>query len=207
MLNRKEKAKAIGRFVCKRVLEIQNQCTRNGGTAQGRARVAMLRRGLGQRSSTWMDIGEDMFSDWPQELGAPDNDIEAVRAVQAALHLYAVHQQSKDYGVAQLPDDQGEWATFGRSCRLICPKLEDANGVKRRLNSVQAATDFDGAVRGMRALITLMRSAKSKAGDSRIRLNYYSLAQDLYLMQFNEFRDEIFQRWASDYFRKIPDEK
>ncbi|MCH9276910.1 type I-E CRISPR-associated protein Cse2/CasB [Bifidobacterium amazonense] len=191
-------SKELGYFVNGRIFRIQNEYTRrDGGTHESRAALARLRRDLDGGAPAWMMIGSDLFEDWSQTLPSGEEDPAALRAARASLALYAIHQQSRRNGVAQDAQSAGKRRmTFGRACRLIEPDTDHANGVKRRLAAAEAAPDFDGVVRIMRALIMLMRSA----GDGVITLDYRSLTQDLYQIQFPESRHEVFQRWSMDYY-------
>lgn len=190
-------AKELGYFVNGRIFRLQNEYTRRaGGTPASRAALARLRRDLDGGAPAWMSVGMDLFEDWPRTLPSAEDDPAVFRAAKATLELYSLHQQSRRRGVAQGTEDAGKGRmTFGRACRLINPDTEYANGVKRRLQAVEAAPDFNGAVRNVRSLITLMRAAD----DGAITLDYRSLAQDLYQIQFPEARGEVFMRWSMDY--------
>lgn len=192
-------AHAIGKYAAKLIFSIQSEYTSEGGSsASSRARLSRLRRDLDGRSSSWMLIGDELFADWPQDLASPsDNSPEfdrQINAVRATLGLYAVHQQSKGQGVAQsYLKDLSERMTFGRACKQLAHNLEQGKGVLRRLRVAENAPDFNGTVRSVRALITLMRG-------SDIQIDYSSLAHDLYLMQFSDYRGKVFQRWGKDYY-------
>lgn len=190
-------AKEVGLFVNGKVFRLQNEYTkRDGGTPYSRAALARLRRDLDGSAPSWMLIGGDLFGEWPQSLPSPEEDPAVLRAVKATLELYALHQQSRRHGVAQSVESaRTKRMTFGRACRLIQPDPEHDDGVRRRLASAEAAPDFNGVIRSVRALILLMRGA----GDGSITLDYRSLAQDLYQVQFPDSRAEVFQRWSMDY--------
>ncbi|PWG60239.1 type I-E CRISPR-associated protein Cse2/CasB [Bifidobacterium catulorum] len=194
-------AKALGYFVNGKIFGLQNEYTgRDGGTPASRAALARLRRDLDGSAPAWMLIGGDLFDGWSQSLPPAEDDPAALRAAKTAMELYAVHQQSKGYGVAQdTGSARADRMTFGRACRLIQPDLEHANGVIGKLKSAEAVPDFEGVVRNMRALIMLMRSV----GERRITIDYRSLTQDLYQMQFPEARSDVFLRWSMDYHSKI----
>lgn len=196
----RDTAKEVGFFVNGKVLRLQRDYTRrDGGTPYSRAALARLRRDLDGGAPSWMLIGEDLFGEWPENLPSPEVDPAAFRAVKATLELYALHQQSRRHGVAQGSEvDRAKRMTFGRACRLIQPDSDHDGGVRRRLSSAEAVPDFEGVVRNVRALILLMRGA----GDGAIVLDYRSLAQDLYQIQFPDARSEVFQRWSMDYHAK-----
>lgn len=192
-------AQELGGFVNDKILKIQKDYTRrDGGTSESRAALAQLRRDLDGGAPMWMTIGADLFEGWSQTLPSSEEDPAALLAAKTALELYAVHQQSKRSGVAQNSNKaHANRVTFGRACwRIVNADPKRANGVTRRLTSAEAAPDFDGMVRNVRALIMLMRAAKGET----ITLDYRSLAQDLYQIQFPEARSEVFQRWSMDYY-------
>lgn len=196
-----DKANAVGKYAAKLIFSVQHEyAAESGSSPSSRARLARMRRDLDGMSPSWMLIGDELFTDWPQDLVAPsDNSSEfdrQVNAVRSALGLYAVHQQSKRQGVAQrYQSDPSQRMTFGRACKAIAPDPEQSKGVLRRLRVAENAPDFNGIIRSVRALITLMRSAD-------VQIDYGSLAYDLYLVQFPDHRGEVFQRWGRDYYWK-----
>lgn len=196
-----DKANAVGKYAANLIFNMQREYAAEGGSnSRSRARLARLRRDLDGMSPSWMLIGDELFTDWPQELDAPsDNSPEfncQVNAVRTALGLYAVHQQSKKQGVAQrYQNNPSQRMTFGRACKMIAPDPERAKSILRRLRVAENAPDFNGIVRSVRALITLMRGTD-------IQVDYGSLAHDLYLVQFPPYRGEVFQRWGRDYYSK-----
>lgn len=199
------RASAVGEYVERKIGALQKGILADNSNA--RATLSRLRRDINGSSTNWMVIGNDIYSDWPvQFLGNPDDDALAVKAVTSALGLYALHQQSQSYGVAQLRQDDEPSISFGRACRMIgCnnganPQGEATNnGVTRRLSAAEAAPTFEGKVWFFRALIRLMRS-----DDNRITLNYRDFARDLYLIQQPGNASQVFQRWSCDFFYRPP---
>ena len=82
---------------------------------------------------------------------------------------------------------------FGWACRRIDENRDPSNGVQRRLACIEGAVDFDGALYQIQGLIFRLKS-------EGIPLDYYTLASDLYLLQFDGYRDAVFARWAKDYY-------
>lgn len=196
----RDRARIIGRYTARKVEELQRQYAPengSGSTPQGRARLARLRRDLDGTAPSWMLVGDEIFTDWPEDLPLPEDDSKELNAVKTAMELYALHQQSKNKPVAQLRwDETTKRMTFGRACRRIVPDLEHANGVRRKLRSIETAPDFNGIVRNLRSLIMLMRSAD----DGIIQLDYRGFAEDLLYIQFPSTRGSVFQRWGRDFY-------
>lgn len=196
---------AIGRYVNGKIIALQRGFLAENPAA--RATLARLRADIDGRGTNWMDIGNDLYGDWPTEsLGDPGRNPRAVAAVSTALGLYALHQQSKTTPVAQTDTQETRSVSFGAACRRIvadtgAPMDDDAaKGVVRRLSAAESAPTFDGVVWFLRALIMLMRASKRD-----ISLDYRQFAQDLYLLQIPEYADQVFQRWSCDfYYRPAP---
>ena len=192
-------ANAVGKYAAKLIFSVQHEYAAESGSGpSGRARLARMRWDLDGMSPSWMLIGDELFTDWPQELAEPSDSSpefdRQINAIRTALGLYAVHQQSKRQGVAQsYSKDSSKRMTFGRACRELAPDLEQGKGVLRRLRVAENAPDFNGTIRAVRALITLMRKMD-------IQIDYGSLAHDLYLVQLADKRGKVFQQWGKDYY-------
>ena len=77
-------------------------------------------------------------------------------------------------------------------------KLDEAACVRRRLMAIERANDFDTVLYNVRTLIRLMKSSKT---DQLIRLDYWTLAKDLYLLQLpGGWQENVLSRWSQDYF-------
>lgn len=196
-------ANSVGRYVKRKISEIQGISTGKRPQAAS-ARLARWRR-MGMRGDApSLMYGEEVLEGWPiDELGSPDGDSRAFKAVSATLELYAWHQQSKSYPVAVFAtQESGKRRSFAGACREAQFDLEHAGGFRSRLASVEAATDFDGVTLNVRGLIRLLKSAKDSHGVPRqLAFDYEALARDLYLIQMgDDAKSRVLARWSTDYF-------
>lgn len=210
-------ARETGRLASSRVASLQYRYTgqSNAASARARAELAQLRKINGSNNDSWFAAGGLVLEGWScermEELGASEYDEDrAFRALKSTLGLYALHQQSKSIGCAALRnkgEDDEEYrariarASFGRACRRIEPKLDEAACVRRRLMAIERANDFDTVLYNVRSLIRLMKSSKD---NQPIQLDYGTLAGDLYLLQLpGEWRENVLSRWSRDYFTSV----
>lgn len=198
-----DRANEVALFAQRKIARLQRSYVGKGSdAADARASLARLRRLGMPRGTSWTSVGEDLFE------GLLDLDLsevderKALRAITAALRLYAYHQQSKDSSMAIVGSSEGGSArhcSFGWSCRHIEYDKDRAKGVRRRMAAIEGVRDMDGIEHHMRALVMLMR-------DKGVRLDYYQLTRDLFLLQFPSARSDVFLRWGRDYFTTVSDE-
>ena len=214
MIKHKEISEAVGRLALGKIIPLQKGYVGSSSAASSRARasLARLRRLAASTGSCEFLVGEDVFGSWPHELfsqfGARAQDEDrAATALEAALSLFAIHQQSSKKCCA-ITRSEGEDSdsyrkrlcrgSFGTACRTIQPKLDEASGIRRRLMSIEAASAFDGVLYGMRGLIRLMRPFGEH---ELVQLDYGRLAAELYLLQLSEeWRKPVIAGWSRDYF-------
>lgn len=207
-------AELVAKYAMSKIAPLQEAYLgeNNARSAWARATLAKLRRLDAVEDDSWFSLGDQLFDQWPAEklaeLRASSRDEELfLRAVKSALSLYSLHQQSSKSACA-LVRRQNETveeykirrnrAGFGKCCRRIEPDLDEAKGVQRRLMAIESADEFDRVLHGLRGLIRLIKSSDSAGIDG---LDYYTLAQDLYLLQLpGGWRDSVFSRWSKDYF-------
>lgn len=194
----KEASRVIGRCVDSKVGSLQSGYL--AGRASSRASLARLRRLDTASEASWMSVGEELFADLPDLETGEDVERKELLSVRAALQFYAILQQSRKSPVAVFFRSKEGAGSFGNACRLYVTinNGEGASGVNRRLSLIEAATDFSGARLGVRSLVKLMRTAKTK---TPIQLNFGQLTSDLFEIQFEETRGDVFMRWARDYYR------
>lgn len=197
-------ANATGSYARTCILRVQSSLLGEGGdTASAKATLSQWRRMATSDDYSLLSLGEGFLSAWPEErLGAPRSGTRQLNSICATLGLYAWHQQSLSYPVCDVSSDRHRANTFAKACRLIEYDLDSATGVRRRLSGVEAAVDFNGIILNIRALISLMKSARTQdMGKRQISFDYGTLARDLYLMQASSARKWVINRWGIDYFR------
>ena len=201
-----DRKQAVGRYANHRIGELQYAYTVQASSV-ARAHLALLRRGIDDGRVRWMNVGFDLYEDWPQDiLGNPalDNDpniVTETRAIATALQMYALHQQSKSQGMAWMPDHKQQARSvrfrysFGHACHIIDADQDGskATPVLRRLQIMEDAPDFDGIRHQLYSLIRMMRNQD-------VKLDYQAFAQDLYLLQLPGRRASVFHRWARQYY-------
>lgn len=217
LANQNEIAEEAARYVMGKIAPLQKGYTgsNNAASTRARATLATLRRLNTSAGANAFLVGEQLFSSWPHErlceLGARPQDEDRMQAtVEAVLGLYAIHQQSSEKGCAIVrsgQEDESSYharckaASFGRACRKIEPDLSETSGIQRRLAAIEAASDFDGVVYGLRGLIRLMKPTNKRRV---IQLDYGGLTRDLYALQLSSgARDYVMTRWARDYFSNM----
>lgn len=198
-----ERANGVALFAQRKIARLQRSYVGRGfDAADARASLARLRR-LGMPGGTsWISVGDDLFEGLLDLNLSEADEGRALRAVTAALRLYAYHQQSKDAPMAftgSSEETSVRRRSFGWSCRRIEYDKDRAKGVRRRMAAIEGVRDMDGIEHHMRALIMLMR-------DRGVRVDYCQLTRDLFLLQFPSARGDVFMRWGRDYFATTSDE-
>lgn len=196
----RETAIAVGSYADQKIRVLQRAYLKSGGQAtSARAHLARLRRMDSDAPGSWIQVGEDIFDGFSNLDLRGTQERRAIRTVTATLQLYAIHQQSKDRGMAYFGDGDAaakRSMTFGESCRMLATALGEQGrpGVLRRLTALEGVSDdFEGAVHYLRSLITLMKTQD-------IPVDYRQLGRDLFLMQHPSTCDDVFMRWSRDFY-------
>lgn len=195
-------ANGVALFTQRKIARLQRSYVGKGpDAAAARGSLARLRR-LGMPGGTsWIAVGEDLFEGFSDLDLSGIEEKRALNAITAALRLFAYHQQSKTTPMAIVRVDEEEGAarhSFGWSCRRIEFDNDKAKGIRRRMAAIEGTRDIDGVEHHMRSLVMLMR-------DENVRVDYYLLTRDLFLLQFPHAREDVFIRWGKDYFTTKPD--
>lgn len=200
-----KKAGLVGSFAAAKIARLQTSIFGKGPMTPvaARASLAKLRRLGTADGDGWMSVGNQFFEDWPEdELGRPlisnGQPTCGLQAIQSALRLYALHQQSQNQEMAM--DGRRACAdayngAFGWACwEFVHKKPTSFDGIRRRLAAIENVVgDYDGVLYQVRGLITFLRSGG-------IKLDYRVFASDLYLLQFEGMRDRVLPRWAKDFY-------
>lgn len=163
------------------------------GASASKADLALLRKTDPSQDDRLLLAWEAVFRDPPERLlGRGDSLTEAERALGTALHLYALHQQSR--GEPMHVDGMG----LGKAIRRLA-NPSDAESrerpVMRRYHSLTTATDLPEATQHLRGLVRQMRS-------EGIPLDYAQLTVDLFQIQRDNTRTSVRLRWARDLTRR-----
>lgn len=205
-----QKASKVGSCVNLNILKLQDRYLSQGrDAAKGRATLARLKR-LGMDGySQWIAVGGELFSNLPDFALDPWEEKHVLNAVIGSFRLYARHQQSESSPMALRKDDSSPearrtrsfgWSCWKAGCEARNHNREIASGITRRLSALESTLDFDGIEFQLRGLISIIKN-------EQVPIDYFLLAQDLYLLQIPGYRDGVFQRWSRDYFASFNKQK
>lgn len=209
-LTMKDTARLVGRHVNAVVSRLQGGYLPASGrpTSAAVQTLALLRRALGAAGAadprSWALVLEGL----PDELAAPAAGslaapTRAERAIFTALTTYAVHQQSQPRPMHVAGVGLGE-ATRRLARQRARPDavggLDDAT--VQRLHRISLARTDEMRAQALRAAVQLMRSAEPAVG-----LDYRSLAQDLYWLQFPSAASRVHLRWGRGLHARSTEER
>lgn len=192
-------ASAIGACADGKIRRLQTMYLSGSSLAsEARATLARLRRP--GHVSRWMVEGAVLMDDLPDLGLSARGEERMITAIRVALELYAWHQQSRVVPMAFVPEQGDRRRSFGHSCRLVEPDLDDAAGIRRKLAAVESAAGLSEMEHQLRGLIALMRG-------KNVQVDYRTLAADLYLLQGEKTREGVFMRWSRDYYSAPHDQE
>lgn len=181
-------AQMISDFVRRKIAILGN------GSQSSRAMLARLRRCVGKDIRDSQESWDVTLGDLPAELTgrSTSNDFKpssAEVAVHTALTIFALHMQGRD----RTADCPGR--SFASAIRSM---INDGNadGLKRRFDSMVTATDLTEMAYHARGLVQMMRS------DDSIGFDYARFAQDIYFFQFPNGRRNVLMNWGQDFYTK-----
>lgn len=183
---------SVSAFAQQRLSKLQGGYLKD--TSAAKAELARLRSIDPSNDARVIDAWATTFAEAPAELiGHGDKPLDTERAIATALHLYAVHQQSR--GEAMHKKGEG----LGRAVRKLArPDDPDSREkpVMRRFQSLISATDRDEIMRHLRSLVQQFRA-------EGIPLDYAKLAQELYFLASPGTRTRVRLTWARDVTRPL----
>ncbi len=162
------------------------------GASSAKAELARLRNADPTIDARIIEIWISTFSDAPATLiGRGDEPTPAERAVATALHLYAIHQQSR--GEAQHVSGVSVGTAVQRLIRTDTPDNRE-RPVMRHYHTLIAATAHGEIVQHLRSIVQQFRA-------EGIPLDYSKLAADLYMLSFPDRRTRVRLSWSRDLIR------
>lgn len=167
--------------------------TDNLNTGAAKARLALLRQGIGKKPGELPELWGAFLQTLPQELMSRGNEPSyAEWAIYTALTLLALHQQ----GHSEPMNAQGREHSLGCAARRLVHGEEGEERIRLKLSLAARADDMVEVAYRLKTLIRLL-SAEG------IPLNYVDLAGDLFLFQSESHADRIRLKWGQDFYRSI----
>lgn len=182
-------ADVVYRFVKGRIAVLQSD------DPQNRARLAVLRRGLGKDPADSVEVWSITMDGVPDELTAKGSGIiratDAEWAIHTALTLYALHRQGTS---AQVSTPERSFATAIRL--LVDPSDETGGPVKKRFDALVTSGSITEVSNHARRIVQLL-----KTSDRPLAFDYPAFARDIYLYGTPSGRRAVRLRWGQDFFR------
>lgn len=185
--------KLISDHMRRKLLPLQDAYLRRDSAALGQL-AALRRAGLivGDDPRVWSIV----FDALPEELeGRGSAPSYAERAVQAAFHIYAHHQQSMTEPMHR------HGVPFGGAVGMLARARGEGGELHpatvKRFQGAALAQNHDGRVQLLRQLTSMMRAQKSPT----IGLDYASLAADLFRLQIPAQAASVRLAWARQLHR------
>ena len=185
------KASRISGFVKFKLLQLQQ----NPRDAVVRAKLAKMRRGIGEQPGAVPELWDLLFDGLPEELEGRGNEpSRAEKAVYTALTLYALHQQGKDVHSEFMYLENN---TLGRAVGQLARRSDgNEEAVIRRFNVVVTSADLTEFSWHLRNIIQLCKRES-------IPLDYAAMARDLYEYQDLNRLDNVRLKWGRDFYREL----
>lgn len=186
----RSRAQELGEYAGRQVGRLQGGYLADASGAK--ADLARLRK-----IDPLSDIGvltawETIFTDPPERMiGRGDRPSRSERALAAAMHLYAVHQQSKGE-----PMHRGGIG-LGTAIRQLADPTSERDRerpVMRRYHALATASELAETTHHLRGIISQLRA-------SGIALDYARLTKDLYRLDEPSSRTSVRLAWARDLVR------
>lgn len=162
------------------------------------AALARIRRGAGRPVNSVPDLwgltGTDALHEHIDEKRQPDNLARAENAVNIAVTLWALHQQSRREARMHVPGGP----QLGRAVRALMPSTDELDEpIRRRFVRVGAATSLDVLAQRLREIVLLLRQAGQP-------MDYGALAEQLYQWQQPGGRGTVHRIWGRNFHARRP---
>lgn len=158
-----------------------------GEDPAARATLAQLRLAVDEEPGLNPRVWERVMAIVPESYaGWGDEPSNGEWAAHLALTFYAVHQQGN---TRPMHDRE---VSFGAAVGALM--RERPPSTKARYDAALMATTFRQQRYHLRSLIGLLKA-------DGIALDYGRFANDLFLLQIDEFRPGVIRRWGRDFYR------
>ena len=186
-------AQAVSEYVRQKTYTLGN------GSQWSRAMLARLRRCVGKDIRDSQDSWEITLDGLPSELAGKSSPYDfqpspAENAVHTALTIFALHMQGRD------PSASTDARSFAAAIRSIIND-SNADGIKRRFDSMVTATDLPELAYHARGLVQMIRT------QSDVGFDYPRFARDIYFFQFPDGRRNVLMSWGQEFYTKPFDNK
>jgi CRISPR system Cascade subunit CasB len=158
-------------------------------TGQGKALLAKLRHGVGEKPGESVQLWGIVFDKMPEELLGKREASNAEWAIYTALTLYALHRQGKVENV------NAKGVSVGSAAAQLVKSDEDLERVINRLNVVATSVTIQDLAYRLKGVIQLLRN-----GD--IKLDYARLAKEIYLFGNPDDSASVKLSWGRDFYKE-----
>lgn len=167
--------------------------TGNLNSAEAKAGLAQLRRGIGKIPGEQPELWGMFLQTMPEELMSRGSEpSRAEWAIYTVLTLLALHQQ----GHAEAVNLQSREYSLGSSARKLVHSDDDEERIRFKLSLVAQSDDMVELAYRLKTLIRLLSA-------DNIQLDYVDLAKDLFLFQSEKNTDRIRLKWGQDFYRNV----
>lgn len=180
--------------------EIIQQLYRNGDP--NKAILASIRSAASMTSPRAQKVWPIMMDKLEKSMLSKDGQpTPAEVAIYAAIHLYAIHQQSQElfvFGSAG-KEESADGLTFFSALANLRRNSETREALDRRVQALFGTTNVNSVVNSMTHLIDIL-----KATNPTQKIDYPKLANDLFWFQKgNQYTKKVRLSWGQEYYQHI----
>ena len=165
-------------------------------TGEGKANMALLRKGLGKIPGEIPQLFGAILEDMPEEF-LSDTGIATKEewACYIALTMFAWHQQGHNETSDKMHTTDP--VSMGTALRRLSYVNTDENSEERMLKRLQIILTSNDVLEFSYQIRNVIKLLSTNG----IALNYALLAQDIYLWQFQNSRNQISLKWGQDFYK------